>query len=118
MYGNMFCNALRHSNAKEQVYNVRNVPRMEYMDFEDCDSFGVSRGCGGPTMGHQQYRTLSDDICSRQYSTPKQMEMMRGCSAPMSQTKDVFTFQNVSENASDEEKDDVSNNSMSQRRYT
>jgi hypothetical protein len=97
MYGYMFCNALRHSNAKEQVYNVRNVPRMEFMDFEDCTDFGVSRGCGGPTMGHQQYRTLSDDICNRQYSTPKQMEIMRGCSAPMSQTNDVFTFQNISD---------------------
>jgi len=97
MYGNMFCNALRHSNAKEQVYNVRNVPKTEFMDFEDCDSFGVSRGCGGPTMGHQQYRTLSDDICNRQYSTPKQMEMMRGCSAPMHKSQDVFTFQNVSD---------------------
>jgi hypothetical protein len=104
MYGQMFCNALRHSNAKEQVYNVRNVPKMGFMDFEDCD-FGVSRGGGGHTMGHEQYRTLSDDICNRQYSTPKQMEMMRGCSAPMPQRKDIFTFQNVNdcENVNDGE---------------
>jgi hypothetical protein len=67
------------------------------------------------------------------------MEMMRGCSAPMPQTKDVFTFQNVNDSQSvsnsqsvsdrenesdeeedveDEEKDDVSNNFMSQRSYT
>jgi len=109
MYGHMFCNALRHSNAKEQVYNVRNVPRMEFMDFEDCD-FGVSRGCvrGGHTMDHQQYRTLSDNICNRQYSTPKQMEIMRGCSAPMPQTKDVFTFQNVNDrqNVNDSQNDE------------
>jgi hypothetical protein len=59
-------------------------------------------------MGHQQYRTLSDDACNRQYSTPKQMEMMRGCSAPMQQSKDVFTFQNVSDsqNVSDGENDE------------
>lgn len=113
MYGNMFCNALRHSNAKEQVYNVRNVPKMGFMDFEDCD-FGVSRGCGdGPTMGHQQYRTLSDDICNRQYSTPKQMEMMRGCSAPMQQNKDVFTFQNVK----DDENKVINDGFMSHRSY-
>jgi hypothetical protein len=116
MYGQMFCNALKHSNAKEQVYNVRNFPKMNFMDFEDCDMFGVSRGGGGGghTMGHQQYRTLSDDTCNRQYSTPKQMEMMRGCSAPMQQSKDVFTFQNVSDSQnedynseSDEEKEVV-----------
>jgi hypothetical protein len=111
MYGQMFCNALKHSNAKEQVYNVRNVPRMTFMDFEDID-FGVSRGGGGGhTMGHEQYKTLSDDICNRQYSTPKQMEMMRGCSAPMSQPKDVFTFPNDSDgqndNQNDEEKEDT-----------
>ena len=93
MYGPMFCNALKHSNAKEQVYNVRNVPRGYGGCFEDCDMFGVSRGGGdGPTMGHQQYRTLSDDICNRQYSTPKQMEIMRGCSAPMPQKTDIFNF--------------------------
>ena len=99
IYGQMFCNALKHSNAKEQVYNVRNIPRMGFMDFEDYDTFGVSRGSGGGghTMGHQQYRTLSDDICNRQYSTPKQMEMMRGCSAPMPQSKDIFNFQNVND---------------------
>jgi hypothetical protein len=91
----MFCNALSHSNAKEQVYNVRNVPKMELMDFEDFD-FGVSRGCGSNTH-HQQYRTLSDNNCNRQYSTPKQMEMMRGCSAPMPQTKDIFTFKNIND---------------------
>jgi len=108
MYGEMFCNALKHSNAKEQVYNVRNVPKMGFMDFEDCDSFGVSRGCGGPTMGHQQYRTLSDNICNRQYSTPIQMGMMRGCSAPIQNGKvsdNIFNFQNVndSENVDEEE---------------
>ena len=108
MYGQMFCNALRHSNAKEQVYNVRNVPKMGFMDFEDYDTFGVSRGCGGHNTAHQQYRTLSDDICNRQYSTPKQMEMMRGCSAPMPQKKDIFTFQNVndSQNVSDDENEE------------
>ena len=106
IYGQMFCNALKHSNAKEQVYNVRNFPKMNFMDFEDCDMFGVSRGGGGGhTMTHQQYRTLSDDACNRQYSTPKQMEMMRGCSAPMQQSKDVFTFQNVSDGENDEEKE-------------
>jgi hypothetical protein len=100
MYGQMFCNALKHSNAKEQVYNVRNLPKMEFMDFMDLDSFGVSRGCDGPTMGHQQYRTLSDNNCNRQYSTPIQMGIMRGCSAPMSNGKvsdNIFNFQNVND---------------------
>ena len=113
MYGQMFCNALRHSNAKEQVYNVRNVPRGYGGCFEDCDTFGVSRGGGGGghTMAHPQYRTLSDDTCNRQYSTPKQMEMMRGCSAPMPQRNDIFTFQNISDSqnvsASDSEDDNA-----------
>ena len=109
MYGEMFCNALRHSNAKEQVYNVRNVPKMEFMDFEDCD-FGVSRG-GGHTTAYPEYRTLSDNTCNRQYSTPKQMEIMRGCSAPMPQNKDIFTFKNVvdCENVSEDEENDEYN---------
>jgi hypothetical protein len=126
MYGEMFCNALKHSNAKEQVYNVRNIPKMGFIDFDICD-FGVSRG-GGQDGWHHQYRTLSDDICNRQYSTPKQMEMMRGCSAPMSQNKDIFTFQNVNdeqnindgqnlENIYNEEKKEMIDNFISHRSY-
>jgi hypothetical protein len=116
MYGEMFCNALKHSNAKEQVYNVRNVPKMGFMDFEDLDAFGVSRGGGGgPTMGHQQYRTFSDDNCNRQYSTPIQMAMMRGCSAPMPNSKvsdNIFNFKNVndSQNEVDDENEVDSEN--------
>jgi hypothetical protein len=51
-------------------------------------------------MGHQQYRTLSDNNCNRQYSTPIQMGIMRGCSAPMSNGKvsdNIFNFQNVND---------------------
>ena len=122
MYGEMFCNALKHSNAKEQVYNVRNVPKMGFIDFDICD-FGVSRGgCGGDDGWHHQYRTLSDDICNRQYSTPKQMEMMRGCSAPMQQSKDVFTFKNVGDGKNlekdfDDENLEVGHNPISSRGY-
>lgn len=98
MYGEMFCNALKHSNAKEQVYNVRNVPRMDFMDFDDLDSFGISRGGHGRVCG--QYRTLSDDNCNKQYSTPIQMEIMRGCSAPIPDGKvsdNIFNFQNIND---------------------
>jgi hypothetical protein len=115
MYGEMFCNALKHSNAKQQVYNVRNVPNMGFIDFDNCD-FGVSRG-GGDNGFHHQYRTLSDDICNRQYSTPKQMEMMRGCSAPMSQKTDVFTFQNTKDEEEENKNEDLVNSFMSQRSY-